>query len=172
MARYKKRQVQEILKELGEACGRQQRSTEPVLDYMEYLVETYYYDEIEQEISVGSHQFIEKFAYVKQQNVNNYRDKWIVLFKKFGFVFAEKNQKSSFERKLGNKNRKGKSAGVRLMELMLVHGIEIGEGKLVVYLESEGYQYSKSTAHTVRSIFRQSIVVLADKGYLSKIPKF
>ena len=94
-----------------------------------------------------------------------------MILKKFGFVFAEKNSKNAAERRSENENRKGKPAGVRLMEIMLEQGLETSEGKLILKLQSEGYQYSKSTAHTIRSAFRQAVVVLADSGYLSRMPK-
>ncbi len=161
-----------MLAEVGKLCGREQRSTEPILDYVEFLVDgtMNMSDDDYNSLDVKTQKLMEKFAVLRDMH-NTYRNKWTVILKKFGFVFAEKNSKNAAERRSENENRKGKPAGVRLMELMLEQGLETSEGKLVLKLQSEGYQYSKSTAHTIRSAFRQAVVVLADSGYLSRMPK-
>ena len=39
MTKLTKRQVKSMLAEVGNLCGRKQRPTEPVLDYVEFLVD-------------------------------------------------------------------------------------------------------------------------------------
>ncbi len=177
---YKKSEIRVILNEVGKVCGREQRSTEPIIDYVDFLVDKSFEEDengteviLEDEwetLSSRAKSFITYLCNIKIEN-QNYRNKWIRIFKKAGFVFAEKNQSNSADRRLENEKRRGKPAGIRLMELMIEHGIETGEGQLVAYLEKEGYQYSKTTAHTIRAAFRQAIIVLAGLGYLSKMPK-
>ncbi len=172
MPKLTKRDVKSLLSEVGEVCGREKRPTEPILDYLEFLVSSCVElpEDEWKSLSMSSRKLIEKFLDVRNLS-SNYRNKWTVILKKFGFIFAEKNSKNAAERRSENENRKGKPAGVRLMEIMLEQGLETSEGKLILKLQSEGYQYSKSTAHTIRSAFRQAVVVLADSGYLSRMPK-
>ncbi len=173
MSKLKKQDVKELLNEIGEVCGREQRPTEPVLDYVDYCLNTLAYIEDEEwdiYLSSKAKFFIGKLNDIKDEH-QDYRKCWTRFFKKCGFVFAEKNVMNAAERRVENEYRKGKPAGVRLMEIMIEDGIDTSEGKLVQKLKSEGYQYSKSTAHTIRSAFRQAVVVLADAGYLSKLPK-
>ncbi len=172
MPKLKKKDMKGLLIEIGELCGREQRSTEPVLDFVDYCLNTLVYlsDDEYEVLSPRAKALVSRLNDMKDDHID-YRKQWTKFFKKFGYIFAEKNVMNAAERRVENEYRKGKPAGVRLMEIMLEDGINTSEGKLILKLQSEGYQYSKSTAHTIRSAFRQAVVVLADGGYLSKLPK-
>lgn len=79
-------------------------------------------------------------------------------------------QKSSARNRILNKSRKNKAAGYRLKELMLEIGMDASEDRLYAILLEEGYEFSKSSIHIIRTEFRRACLILNDKGYLDHLP--
>lgn len=88
-------------------------------------------------------------------------------------ILAKKRALSSvggFHRITNGKKRQG-GAGVRLRELMLIHGVRTPPTELYRLLGREGFVYSLDTIKLVRADFRRDLQVLAKYGYLTEAGK-
>lgn len=66
---------------------------------------------------------------------------------------------------------KGRGGGVRVKEIILDHGFNVGIQEIARILKLEGYKYSIHTIHVVRAEFKRALKMLWDRGMLTGKPK-